>query len=142
MSTEKGVVEKVDNEFAWVRAQRKGGCGSCASRSHCSRIDGGKFMLVKVTNTLNAQKGDIVAFYINSAILLKYTFIVYIIPVLGLLIGALAADTLGNVTGIKPGAAILLFTLIGFCMAVWFSRIMIRRKGAGMELIPSIRRIF
>jgi positive regulator of sigma E activity len=73
---------------------------------------------------------------------LKCTFIVYIIPVLGLLIGALAADTLADLTGIKPGAAILLFTLIGFCMGVWFSRIMLRRKGAAMGLIPCIKRIY
>jgi hypothetical protein len=30
MSTEKGVVEKIENEFAWVRAQRKSACAGCS----------------------------------------------------------------------------------------------------------------
>jgi len=55
MSTEKGVVEKLENGFAWVRSQRKSACGSCNNKAHCSSIDGGRQMLVKVNNDLNAQ---------------------------------------------------------------------------------------
>ncbi|MBT8333024.1 MAG: SoxR reducing system RseC family protein, partial [Deltaproteobacteria bacterium] len=32
MSTEQGVVTKIENGFAWVRAQRKSACGTCANK--------------------------------------------------------------------------------------------------------------
>jgi sigma-E factor negative regulatory protein RseC len=102
MSVEKGIVEKVENGFAYVRAQRKSACGSCASRSHCSSLhSGSNYMLVKTSNRLQARKGAMVSFQINSGTLLKYTFIVYIVPVMGLLLGALSASHLATFLGMN-----------------------------------------
>ncbi len=141
MSIEKGVVEKVENDFAWVRAQRKSACNSCASKSHCSSLHGSNYMLVKTSNTLQAKKGEFVSFQINSGTLLKYTFIIYIVPVLGLLLGALSANRLANVIGMNNSVAMVVFTLSGLGMAVWLSRKIIRRNSTSDELIPTIKRI-
>ena len=93
MSTEKGVVEKIENGFAWVRAQRKSACAGCGNRSHCSMIEGGNQMLVKATNVIDAGEGDSVEIHMNSSFQLKCTFVVYIIPVLGIIAGAIVSET-------------------------------------------------
>jgi len=143
MSIEKGIVEKVEKGFAYVRAQRKSACASCASRSHCSGLhDGGNYMLVKTSNQLQAPKGALVSFQIDSATLLKYTFIIYIVPVLGLLLGALSAGRLATLIGMNNTLALIVFTLCGLGLAVCFSRSIIRRKRADAELIPKIKRIY
>ena len=143
MSIEKGIVEKVENDFAYVRAQRKSACGGCASRSHCSSLhSSGNTMLVKTSNTLKAKKGETVSFQINSGTLLKYTFIIYIVPVLGLLLGALSAGRLANIIGMNNALALVVFTLTGLGAAVYFSRLIIRKNSSNSELIPIIRRIY
>jgi len=142
MSIEKGVVEKVENGFAYVRAQRKSACGGCASRSHCSSMHGANTMLVKTSNALRAKKGEIVSFQIKAGTLLKFTFIIYMVPVLGLLLGALSAGRLGNLIGMNDALALVVFTLSGLGMAIYLSRLIVRRKNTGDELMPIIKRIY
>ena len=142
MSIETGIVEKVENGFAYVRTRRKGACGSCASRSHCSSLySGSTYMLVKVSNRLQAQKGALVSFQLNSGTLLKYTFIIYIVPVVGLLLGAFSAGRFATVIGMNKAFALVVFTLIGLGVAIYVSQLIVRRKRAGIELIPKIKRI-
>ena len=141
MSVEKGIVEKVENGFAYVRAPKKSACGNCASKSHCASMHGGSYMLVKTSNTLQAQKGEMVSFQINSGTLLKYTFIIYLVPVLGLLLGALSAGRLANIMGLNNSLALVVFTLSGLGVAVYLSRLIIRKNNSNNELIPTIIRI-
>jgi len=143
MSIEKGVVEKVENGYAYVRAQRKSACASCASKSHCTSLhSGSNTMLVKTSNSLHAKKGALVSFQINSGTLLKYTFIIYIVPVLGLLLGALSAGRLSLLLGINNALALVIFTLLGLGLAVYLSRSILRRNNTNSELIPAIKRIY
>ena len=142
MSTEQGVVEKIENGFAWVRAQRKSACGTCANMAHCSSIDGGKQMMVKVNNVLNAQKGDSVEFHLNSAFLLKCTFIIYIVPVLGLIMGAISATPIANLIGMSHSFALVLLTLSGFLGAVLLSRLLIHPQTDNERFLPTIKRLF
>lgn len=137
------MVAKVENGFAYVRAQRKSACGSCASRSHCSSLhSGSNYMLVKTNNKLDAKKGAMVSFEINSGTLLKYTFIIYVVPVLGLLLGALSAGHLATFLGMNTAFALVFFTLSGLGVAIYFSRLIIRRHRSNNELIPTIKRIY
>lgn len=141
MSIEKGVVEKIENGFAWVRARRKSACGSCTNKTLCSPIDGGKQMLVKVNNVLNAQKGDSVEFHLNSTLLLKCTFVIYIVPVLGIISGAIIATPLANFMGINHSFMLVVLILSGFLGAVLLSRLFIHKKTDNDQLLPTIRRV-
>ena len=142
MSTEKGIVDKLENDVAWVRARRKSACGTCANKSHCSSIDGGKHMLVKVNNALNAKKGDSVEFHLSSSFLLQCTFIIYIVPVLGLISGAIAAAPLAQLTGVSLSVATAVSTITGFLTAVWFSRSLIRKRTNNDRFLPNITRVY
>ncbi len=99
-------------------------------------------MLVKVTNLVNAEKGDLVEFYIDSSFQLKCTFIIYMIPVLGLLAGALSAAPLAPVFGLRASFAIVLFTFIGLLLAVLLSKAWIHRITTAGNFLPIIKRVF
>jgi sigma-E factor negative regulatory protein RseC len=141
MSTEKGVVEKVENGFAWVRAQRKSACAGCGNRSHCSIIEGGNQMLVKATNVIDAGEGDSVEIHMNSSFQLKCTFIVYIIPVLGIISGAIVSEPLSNLIGINASIGMAIFTLSGFLLSLAVSRALIHKLTNGNEINPTIKRV-
>jgi sigma-E factor negative regulatory protein RseC len=142
MATKKGIVEKTENGFAWVKAARKSACGTCASKSSCGFIDGGSQMLVKTTNTIGATKGDSVEFHMASELSLKCMFIIYIIPVLGLLIGALSAAPLADFLGLNATIGMVVFTLLFFVLAVGLSKNMISRIVSTDEFLPNIKRVF
>lgn len=141
MSTEKGVVEKIENEFAWVRAQRKSACAGCGNRSHCSIIEGGNRMLVKATNVVNADRGDSVEIHMNSSFQLKCIFIVYMIPVLGIIIGAFLSESLSILIGINASMGTAIFTLTGFLLSLTISRALIHKITNGNEINPTIKRV-
>ena len=142
MATEKGIVAKTENGFAWVKAQRKSACGTCASKSNCGLIDGGSQMLVKTTNAIGAKMGDSVEFYIASGFNLKCTFIIYMIPVLGLLTGALSAAPLAGFLGLNTTVGMVVFTLLFFVLAVGLSKKMISQIVSTDDFLPNIKRVF
>lgn len=67
MSAERGIVEKVESGYAWVKNKRSGGCSSCGSRHHCL-TQGGDRVVVKAQNTARAKKGDEVELYLKDLI--------------------------------------------------------------------------
>lgn len=142
MSTERGIVEKIEEEFAWVRTQRKSACAGCSNKSHCSSLSGGNHMLVKVSNPVKAKKGDMVEVFLKTSVQLKCTFIIYMIPVLGLIAGALSAAPLTDVFLINDSLGIVIFTFSGFLLSAFLSRFLINRIATGDQARPTIRRVF
>ena len=51
MSAERGIVEKVEPGWAWVKTKRSSACSSCGSRHHCL-TQGGDQMVVKAQNKI------------------------------------------------------------------------------------------
>ena len=78
--TEEGIVTELDtsSNTAWVKTQRKGACESCSAKSSCHTLGGGKEEKVQVLNNVSANIGDRIILCIESAPLLKITFILYI----------------------------------------------------------------
>jgi len=142
MSAENGVVGKLGNGFEWVCAPRKSDNDTYTGKTHCSSNYGGKQMLLDVSDDLNARKGDSAESYLNLVFLLQCTFIIYIVPVLGLISGAIAAAPIAKLTDMSlPGATVVL-TTTGFLAAVWLSRLLIHRKIVNDLFLPIIKRIF
>ena len=140
MSAERGTVEKVEANWAWVKTKRSSACSSCASRHHCL-TQGSDQMLVKAQNTARAKKGDEVELYLSSKTKLKGTAIVYLIPVLGIFVGAFSADPLSAAIGLNPSVGMALFTLAGLISSIFLLRYLASRMDAQQDLIPSVRRV-
>jgi sigma-E factor negative regulatory protein RseC len=141
MSDERGIVEKVEPGWAWVKTKRSSACASCDSRHHCSMVEGGDQMVVKAQNTARAKKGDEVELYLSTKTKLKCTAIVYLIPVLGIFLGAFSADPLSKALGLNPSLGMVVFTLTGLVSAVFLMRHLASRMAARRTLTPLVKRV-
>lgn len=79
-----GEITDVDRGVATVRIQRNPSCGSCTA---CGMGKNQKEMFLKVSNDLGAGLGDWVELDLEAVSLLKASAIVYLIPLIGLIIG-------------------------------------------------------
>lgn len=140
MTAERGIVEKVEPGWAWVKTKRSSACSSCGSRHHCL-TQGSDQMVVKAQNTAQAKKGDEVELYLSTKTKLKSTAIVYLIPVLGIFVGAFSADPLSKALGLNPSLGMAVFTLTGLVAAIFLMRYLANRMAAKQALIPLVKRV-
>jgi sigma-E factor negative regulatory protein RseC len=141
MSQETGIVETVENEWVWVKTQRKSACAHCGHKNHCHTIEGGDRMLVKAKNLADAHKGDEVELYLNTKTQLKCVFMVYMVPVIGLLIGAFSGNSLSTLVGMNPNYSIFLFSAVGLAVAFMLTRFFANRMEMKNALTLRVKRV-
>ena len=141
MSTEKGTVKTIEGDWAWVLTRRKGACEHCAQSGRCLMIQGGDRMLAKAKNTAHARVGDEVELYLSTKTKLKGQFIVYMLPVLGLSVGAFSANSLSGILGLNQTFGTVLFTLFGLILAFLLARFLAARMEANQQLTLIVSRV-
>lgn len=141
MSIEKGIVEKAEDGWTWVLTQRKGACNTCGHKGACHMVEGSDRMVVKARNTARAQIGDEVEIFLSTRTHLKTVFIVYMVPVLGLLAGAILASNLSLFLGLNEKWGMALFPILGLVLAFLLVRLFEARMKARRELIPVVSRV-
>ncbi len=100
MLEEEGVVTAVEGRLARVQVQPRSACGHCQARSGCgtSLVAGflgrrpGSFW---AHNPLGARPGDQVVIGLDEAELRRASLLLYLLPILALVAGAVAGDRLG-----------------------------------------------
>jgi sigma-E factor negative regulatory protein RseC len=140
MNAERGIVERVEPGWAWVKTKRSSACENCSSRHHCL-TQGVDQMVVKAQNTVRAKKGDEVELYLSTATKLKGTAIVYLLPVLGIFVGAFSAGPLSKVLGLNPTLGMVIFTITCIVSAVFLMRYLADRMAARQTLTPLVKRV-
>lgn len=128
MMKEQGIVEKIWQNKALVRAQRTSSCEGCHHRGACGVLSQEK-MLVEVVNEAQAKPGDRVEISLPEKSLLKISFLVYFLPIAALIIGALAGNasaeafglssTMGAIVAGGLGMGISFYALIRMDRAAW-----------------------
>lgn len=141
MSTESGRVQKIENGWAWVMTERKDACDHCGQKPSCNMIEGIDRMLVKATNSAKAGVGDYVELFLSTKTKMKGMLILYILPVIGLLVGALSSGSLSKVFGLNQSFGTVLFTFMGVVIAFVLVRVLGIRMDARQELTPAVLRI-
>lgn len=113
-----GFVVEVKGDIAHISVLRPSECGDKCS--NCSGSCNEQSMVVQVSNTLSAQVGDQVALSMQSAHLIKLSFLLYTVPliafVLGVLIGysqATAHGISGDFVALGAGFASMLIAYFG-----------------------------
>ncbi len=94
MITEHGIVTQADSGTAWIKTNRAGACEGCTAKSSCGTMHRGQELVVEVPNTLGIQAGDSVVIGIETKPVMLLTFLVYVVPIICLLLGALAGNAL------------------------------------------------
>jgi len=142
MDIEKGTVQKIEESWAWVETRRTGSCDNCSQKKHChSSGDGRDRMLVKAENVAQARSGDEVEIYLNSKTKLKGLFMIYMLPVIGLLVGALLGKSLSTLIGLDGDLMTVLASFCGMAIAFFVVRVLGFRMKENNELTPVVSRI-
>ncbi len=125
---------------AWVRTTRSSACASCSSKDACQG-GGGKEMEVEAINSADAQVGDRIVLNIQTASLLKATFLLYVFPILALIAGAVLGQAVGVMRGADPSGLSALFGFLFFGVAFIVIRITGRRLSTNASYQPEIIKI-
>lgn len=141
MLRERGVVEKSSPEKAVVRIEQSSACATCESRGAC-QVQNDKIFLVEVVNDLGAKVGDVVEISMPSGAVLKASLAVYALPVLGLIIGALAGGALAGFLLVQPKTASLLGGGAGLALSIAVLRRLDRSVRSRPDYSPRMTRVF
>ena len=101
MIEETGRVVALEEGAVWVETLRKSTCSSCSANAGCGQglMDklgvGRQRGFVRVLSDLQLALDDVVVIGIREDVLLRTAVLVYLLPLLGLLAGALLASSLG-----------------------------------------------
>ncbi|GAB6054578.1 SoxR reducing system RseC family protein [Magnetospira thiophila] len=90
----------VSEESVWLQAESQSACGSCQSTKSCgvstlSKFLGRKDVRFRLNNDFDARPGERVVIGISQSALLGASIIAYMVPVLGLMIGAVGGSLAG-----------------------------------------------
>lgn len=125
---EQGLVVETANGVAWVEKSRQSQCGGCRLRSGCgsavlSKILGARRNRVQVIDPMSVNIGDTVLIELDAAALIRGSFAVYMIPLMGLLLGSIVGKYLFApiFSGYAEGLTIV-FAMIGLFSSIWWLR--------------------
>jgi len=120
MATEEGIVIKVEPRTAWVTTTKTSACEGCAAKSSCTVLGGGKEMEVEAIDDVGAQVGQKVVLHFQTSPLLKAAFLLYVVPILFLLLGAFIGDQAAPHFGIDPSTCSVIIGFIFFGISIKF----------------------
>ena len=108
------IVELKGKQTAVVLCQRNSACDHCPSSGACQLGDDSETMLVEALNPIGAKTGDRVKIATSTKHFLQSSFMLYIVPIIGLLIGALIGQELGEraVIDLDPSLLSALFGVV------------------------------
>src|SRR3990172_7452804 len=124
---EEGVVVEVFDGMAKVRAVRGSSCEGCASKSMCKPGDAGSNTVIEAKNILGAHIGERVEVAMQPKLLLKASFITYIVPLISFVAGAAIGKGIGGAEALGGGWGFLsLFLCYG---GIWMYNKKALREG-------------
>jgi sigma-E factor negative regulatory protein RseC len=137
--TRTGVVKAIQGRMALVITKMEPECEGCKAKEACFSFGGGGVNAeVRARNTVGAEVGDIVTISMRSSSLVKVSFLVYMLPILGLIGGIVLGYSLARLIPVDENI------LVGICGLFAFSGAFawVRKKGetlsARQEYIPKI----
>lgn len=142
MAIEEGFVIRAEGAIAWVKTRRRSACASCSARHSCVSLEGdGQDMEVEAINAAKAAIGDHVLVGIESAALLKATFMLYVFPIICLIAGAFAGNAAGPFFNIEGSSASVICAAGFFAISFLMIRYKANRMAESRHYRPRIIRI-
>ena len=142
--TETGRVVAVEADSLWVETIRKSTCGSCSARSGCghglmNRLGDGRSTYIRVlagdTDISECRVNDEVRIGIPENLMLRGSFLVYMLPLLGLLAGAAGGASLLSA---NPDLGTAIGASSGFLACLAYIRLHSRRHRDDRSLQPTL----
>lgn len=130
MIEEYAVVTSCVNSRATLEIERRTACSLCGQKRGCGNATWGKLLghkshAFEAENPIHANVGDSVVVGVDEHTMLNSVFLLYIVPLLAMLIGAVLADTL-----LKNEFLVILSAALGLVSGfLWVKRHLMHKKG-------------
>jgi sigma-E factor negative regulatory protein RseC len=122
-----------------VTVQRSEACHSCSAKGACQTLGGQTGdLLLTLDNTVNAEPGDQVRITIEESALVKASLVLYLVPALGLVGGALGGSVIAGKTGWDADGTALTCSLVGLVFGLFISWFIGKRMAAGKTFTPRL----
>jgi len=138
------VIKEIEEDQVVISTSRRGVCENCSENSSCSLEsdhENEPVELVIAMNHLQAQPGDTVEFDLAGHTELKISLVVWVVPLIGLLVGAFCGAIYHGLVSISKDAGTFIGAITGFLAAFGLIILYDRRHTNSAELIPHILRI-
>lgn len=139
MATEKGIVTATGPGTARVRTLPNEACAGCSSCGTCNAQR--EEAEVEAINEIGARIGDRILLDIKTSAFLKATFLLYVLPVIGLTIGAMGGLPVAERFGYDPSVCSAVFGFGAFFLTVAFVRVKGNRMGNERAYRPQIVKV-
>ena len=131
MIEERASVVHVEDQFAWIEAQRNTVCGGCSLNNGCGvaildNYFGRRFARVRALNPINARTGDQVAVGIPEQGVVKGSLAIYAVPLLCMLCFTLLGAAL-PIRVMSQETSSILFALLGLVIGFGWLALFARR---------------
>jgi sigma-E factor negative regulatory protein RseC len=130
-----GRVVRVEGDEAYVEVERTSACAQCGIQE-VEELVGGKPVFMAL-NSAKATKGETVKVRVQSVAYLKASAIIYGIPILFLIIGAVVGFYLAGKSGISSDTMSAMLGMAGVIVGIGVL-FLFRRRGTRKEYIPII----
>ncbi len=139
-----GTIIAREGELAVIKTSKRGICDGCAEQESCATdgaVDKKVAEKVLARNGLGAGVGDLVEFELPGHTELKISLLVWIVPLIGVLTGAIVGSELHSQLGLNQDIATLLGLLLGGGLA--FGVVMLVDKAArdDTKLVPEVKKV-
>jgi len=101
------IIELKGKNIAIVICRKSSFCEHCASMESCQMGDDNTSKMIEAHNLIGAGVGDRVKLNVSTRTFLQSSFIVYIVPLIALLVGALAGNLIGEQLHAGPNPNLL-----------------------------------
>jgi len=135
-----GVIVGLDDGNAIVSVKRDTACGKCKVCPSGSQED----VLIKIPNDINGKPGDIVGIDMEPLKLLQAATIVYLIPLVGLILGVLTGIGIApelnldsEMSGVAGGILLTMITFFGIKLFEPYFR---KRDGFSPKIVYKLRK--
>ena len=142
MAQKSGLVKRVSRDgWAMVVTERDDACSNCESAQFCHSLADCSRIETRVLNRANAGAGDRVVISLSAKSVFKSAMILYILPTVSLLLGAIGGSGLHKQLGIGETGAAILFGFAGLILGFTIAGLISKRQTADSKLTPVITRV-
>ena len=146
MIEEKAMVVAIEGANVLLQTQRRSACQSCSVKQGCgtsvlAKVVGQRSSQILVINTLGANLGDEVVIGINDNALVKGSLLIYALPLILLLVGALLGELWAQSYGFNAELMSIVSGVAGFALAMILVRYALYKSQFKNEIQPHMLRI-